>query len=174
MKKVDLAGQRFGRLTVLRRDTGARLEGKHSNWICECLCGETRSIASNILKSGKRKSCGCAKAEPIKKDRLGMLVRQTYRNYKGKSKYRNITFELSEEEFRDIVTSPCHYCGEQDSKTIYGTDEEYQLCGIDRIDNSKHYLLENCVSCCKICNMAKGEQTLEQFYAWVDRVRGRR
>lgn len=58
---IDLTGQVFGRLTVLRRaENGKR---KETRWVCGCTCGkETISHAGN-LKRGEAKSCGCLRNE---------------------------------------------------------------------------------------------------------------
>jgi len=54
----DIAGQKFGRLTVLRRlqpdDSG------HAHWICLCDCGQETLAVTHALKSGNVVSCGCA------------------------------------------------------------------------------------------------------------------
>lgn len=47
-KLVDLTGQKFGRLTVLRKDFSKK-EG-HAYWICQCECGNIISVRSNNLK----------------------------------------------------------------------------------------------------------------------------
>jgi 5-methylcytosine-specific restriction endonuclease McrA len=39
--------------------------------------------------------------------------------------------------------------------------------GIDRIDNTLGYNIENCVSCCKDCNRAKSDKTLNEFKEWI-------
>lgn len=57
---LELKGQRFGRLLVLRLD-GLR---KHfSWWHCQCDCGTIKSIRSTRLTSGTTKSCGCLRKE---------------------------------------------------------------------------------------------------------------
>jgi len=61
----DLAGQRFGRWTVLER---VRREAPHSNgawydWRCRCDCGTERLVDSKSLLSGRSRSCGCDTAE---------------------------------------------------------------------------------------------------------------
>lgn len=57
IKSIDLTGQRFHRLTVLRRaDDGKR-------WLCICDCGNKTEVASAHLKSGITKSCGCLSRE---------------------------------------------------------------------------------------------------------------
>jgi hypothetical protein len=56
-KVEDLAGRRFGRLTVLRFEGVQR---GHARWVCCCDCGmEIAAFASN-LKRGSTASCGCA------------------------------------------------------------------------------------------------------------------
>jgi len=54
---VDLAGRKFGRLTVLSRDELAT--GRDTRWICVCECGESRSVFGGNLSRGNTKSCGC-------------------------------------------------------------------------------------------------------------------
>ncbi len=56
-KLIDLSGQRFGRLTVLRRsDTRTR---RQVHWACECECGASKSVSGQALRSGATVSCGC-------------------------------------------------------------------------------------------------------------------
>lgn len=56
---IDLTGQKFGRLTAIKRDTSR----KGVYWICKCECGNTKSIKSDSLRSGTSKSCGCLQSE---------------------------------------------------------------------------------------------------------------
>lgn len=44
-------------------------------------------------------------------------------------------------------------------------------CGIDRLNNDKGYTVENIVSCCSICNKAKSNLTMEEFLAWIERIK---
>ncbi len=54
-KFVDLTGQKFGKLTVLKRD----VEKKKVYYICKCECGNIKSIRADALRDGISKSCGC-------------------------------------------------------------------------------------------------------------------
>jgi len=47
---------------------------------------------------------------------------------------------------KNLMESKCFYCGFLSNET---------LNGIDRMDSSSDYKIENCVSCCKICNFIK-------------------
>ena len=57
----DLTGQRFGRLTVVKK---VRLDKPTSNgvvngWLCKCDCGNTKVLITKKLKNNLTKSCGC-------------------------------------------------------------------------------------------------------------------
>ena len=56
MKFVDLTGQKFNKLYVLKK-----ADNKKSRifWLCRCDCGNTRTLPGNHLKNGHTKSCGC-------------------------------------------------------------------------------------------------------------------
>ena len=55
-KKLDLTGQRFGMLTVLRPANNIR---KRTAWVCKCDCGRETVTATVHLRNGHSKSCGC-------------------------------------------------------------------------------------------------------------------
>lgn len=57
-KKLDLTGQRFGRLTVL--EPAANI-GPRTAWRCRCDCGEETTVITQRLRSGRQTSCGCDK-----------------------------------------------------------------------------------------------------------------
>lgn len=64
MRLIDLTGQHFGRLTVIKR---VESSGKHKRgmWLCKCECGKEIIVASDKLRSGHTKSCGCFSHECI-------------------------------------------------------------------------------------------------------------
>lgn len=55
------------------------------------------------------------------------------------AKRRNLEWTISFEDFCLLIVLPCHYCG---ATTIHNGS------GLDRIDNSKGYTLENVIPCC--------------------------
>lgn len=59
-RRIDLTGQRFGRLTVIEYDH-AEHDGAH--WLCKCDCGAEKVIAGYLLRNGCAKSCGCLKSD---------------------------------------------------------------------------------------------------------------
>lgn len=53
----DLSGQRFGKLTVIKRN-GTSKDGKVM-WECKCDCGKYSKVRSSDLTRWRIKSCGC-------------------------------------------------------------------------------------------------------------------
>lgn len=56
--REDLTGRVFGKLTALKFTGGDR---GYSTWLVRCACGREVHIATTSLKSGRSRSCGCAK-----------------------------------------------------------------------------------------------------------------
>ncbi len=54
---INLTGQTFGRLTVIRR--GHNTLAGRPRWLCRCQCGNTVEPRAADLRSGGSKSCGC-------------------------------------------------------------------------------------------------------------------
>jgi hypothetical protein len=81
-----------------------------------------------------------------KEERLNNLE-GSYKNHINKSLIRGYgDFQLNFDEFKCLVTSPCHYC-----KSISDTE----AIGIDRVNNDIGYVKENCVAACWKCNRMK-------------------
>ncbi len=70
-----------------------------------------------------------------------------YSVYKVSASTKQLDFNITKEEYIDLVKMPCYYCG---------ILQEKGFNGIDRLDSGKDYIKDNCVSCCTMCNMMKG------------------
>ena len=79
--------------------------------------------------------------------------------YRQGAKRRGIPFELNLDEFKSFWQRPCTYC-----------KDPIDTIGLDRIDSQQGYKLDNCTPCCYICNTAKWEMSIKQFFAWVKKV----
>lgn len=75
---------------------------------------------------------------------------------------RNIEFLLSRDEFIAITEKPCVYCNSESTKQ--------KPNGLDRIDSSKSYTLDNVASCCKLCNFGKNQLTVEEYIQHCEKV----
>ena len=59
-KFLDLTGQRFGKLTVIKFSKDVQSGNrKRKYWLCQCDCGNTKEVRTDCLTSGNVKSCGC-------------------------------------------------------------------------------------------------------------------
>lgn len=67
MGVIDLTGQSFGKLTVLKRNYEPH-NGKEAWWTCLCECGNKKAIRGSDLRRGKTKSCGCLSAAQAKEN----------------------------------------------------------------------------------------------------------
>ncbi len=59
--RIDLTGQRFGKLVVqqcVRSESRYRLI-----WGCICDCGNSKEVYASLLRNGKTQSCGCLRKE---------------------------------------------------------------------------------------------------------------
>lgn len=65
-ERHNLVGQRFGKLTVIRKDT----YGTHAKYLCRCDCGREIVVRGDSLVGGKTVSCGCSKRAEDKIDLL--------------------------------------------------------------------------------------------------------
>jgi hypothetical protein len=69
MKRSDLAGKVFGRLTVLSYSHTIKPKGR-SMWNCICECGNSICTLGDSLTSGSTISCGCFRKETTAKRSL--------------------------------------------------------------------------------------------------------
>ena len=66
IRSIDRAGQRFGRLVVVRRTTPPpNTHVKATYWLCRCDCGVEKTIQVSALRSGGTQSCGCLHREGV-------------------------------------------------------------------------------------------------------------
>jgi hypothetical protein len=69
-KLKNLAGQRFGRWTVLSRAPNGDDGKVRWNCICDCDLGTRREVRGVVLTSGQSKSCGCWASEVTSRTKL--------------------------------------------------------------------------------------------------------
>lgn len=151
LHKLNLRGQRFGRLTAIE-EVGAN-ERRHILWKCQCDCGEQVVVTATSLITGHTKSCGCLMRETVSKQftkhgesdsRLytvwsGMINRCECPSHKGYQYYggRGVKvcdeWRQSYEVFRDWALA-----------NGYDENAPRNECTIDRIDVNGDYEPSNC------------------------------
>lgn len=161
----NMIGKEIGALTVISYS-----EGK---WDCRCICGKIIKCKTQSLNKVNKKvlkSCGCIPKYNKLADETLAAKHLLYSSYKKGAKRRGHSFLLNFEEFINLVQQKCFYCGEeplQCCKNKYAKDFYYN--GLDRVDNSKGYFLENVKVSCFKCNNAKQKRSKDDFIAWVKR-----
>ena len=141
-KFIDLTGQKFGRLTVLERDT-TRKGGVY--WFCRCECGNVKCVRSNHLRSGYVKSCGCYQKE--KRFKHGMAHTKIYQVW-ATIKERCLNPNCSNYKYygsRGISIEPAWV---NDFIAFYEYVSTIEHFGeknrsLDRIDNNEGYCIGN-------------------------------
>lgn len=144
-KFIDLAGQRFGRLTAVER-AGKNRYGVV--WKCLCDCGSYTEVAGTKLRNGHTRSCGC-----LVSDTIGNLNR-TYGMSKSRLHYiwgnmKSRCYNANNRFYKRYGGRGIAVCDEwRDDFTAFvdwalanGYDATLT---IDRIDNDKGYAPDNC------------------------------
>jgi len=194
LNKLDLAGQKFDEVLAVEEVSPKihQCGAKAIMWKCLCSCGNVFECSTSRLRGliPKIKSCGCKNFHGYHHNRKGTPAERSYKalhnRYKQTASKRGIEFRLSESDVVSLFEQSCYYCGRKPST-------KYNVCitisekprsahkewmddawivynGIDRIDNSKGYTTNNTVPCCKTCNYAKLEMSLDDFLGWIGTV----
>jgi hypothetical protein len=172
-------GNKFNHLTIIKFH--------HKVWkynrtiyyyLCKCDCGKERITAKEWILNGDVKSCGCYryKLSGIKhrKDKYYASAKGIYELKKANAKRRNIIFDLTFNEFINISSQKCYFCGNHPNYFIKSHKEKYygifKYNGLDRINNHKGYTTNNVVPCCKYCNYAKNDLSITKFLNHIKKI----
>lgn len=160
-------GEKHTRNTVVDIKHG---DGK-VNYLVQCDCGDLRWVRSDILKKNKWGCRACAKELSRKKFGEEHSISAAWKSLIGNARNRGISVEITKDEFAQIAKMNCFYCGEEPVEKVYYDQPSWstpaRLNGIDRVDNSVGYTLDNIVASCYICNRGKMDLSLEDFKAWI-------
>ena len=191
MKKKNLVGQTFGRLTVISEKIIGEPKDTRAHWNCQCKCGNTIVVSTNHLTSGNTKSCGCLKSDTTRENQklsLPMVTkyephiataRRVWKSYGYQDKKCILIFD----EWLLLSQQHCFYCGiapsneynyfikKKDASQEAKNNGNFFYNGLDRIDSSLPHTIDNVVSSCSICNRAKNERTTEKFYQYISQLK---
>lgn len=171
--KQAQSGMKFNKLTLLSLNYTDDISRQF--WNCKCECGNIKIMFLDSVITSKSKSCGCVRKQRIEANKNAQKSeKQTiYQGYKNKAKHRELEFCISKIEFLRLTQQPCYFCGVMHSNlcvTPRGYPEGWKYNGVDRVDNTKGYTLDNCVPCCRQCNFSKSNYTKIEFLNWIERV----
>ena len=169
-------GDKYGHLTAIQFD---QIIKGNKYYLFRCDCGETKSLFYNHVVRGNTKTCGCrmkvvkppklsAEERLVKKERtaLGLI----HNSYEKSAKQRGHTFHLTKEETTKLFVKDCYYCGTSPSNIRKYSGIEVKYNGLDRVDNSRGYTIDNIVTCCYLCNYHKGTKSLTEFLNYIAKV----
>ena len=149
---IDLTGQKFGKLTVLRF---SKFDSNYSSiWECLCECGNTAHVHTYVLRKGYSKSCGCSKNSAISaaNKRHGMIDTRFYHIWQN---MKNRCINTKHNAYKHYGERGITVCNRWlKFENFYGDMyESYQLhvkefgeiqTSIDRIDSDGNYESSNC------------------------------
>jgi len=166
--KLDRAGQRFGRLTIVEA-TDQRSSRGEIRWLCRCDCGKETIITPGdlIKKYGPTKSCGCLRKELVPPHYSGKdnpnwnfnktnEERRSDRKYPKYNEWRIKVFE------RDNYT--CQHCGDSKGGNLVAHHLNSYTNNV-----KQRTLLENGITLCETCHKDFHHQygyrdnTIEQY-----------
>lgn len=144
-KKIDITGQRFGRLVAIKQD--GFYKGR-AYWLFRCDCGNEKVIPSKDVRNGKVSSCGCLRKELLSKRETthGLSKTRIYRIWKGIKRRCSKDTVKHWEDYGGRGISMCDEWKE-DFMSFYkwSMNNGYKEClSIDRIDVNGNYEPSNC------------------------------
>jgi hypothetical protein len=138
MKRNDLTGKVFGRLTVAS-------DAERDLWLCKCSCGGEKLVSTKQLNAGKTASCGC-----LLHDRLvarnrthGLSKTPTYRSWKDMRARCN---NPNDSDYKDYGGRGIKVCERWSDYPAFLADMGERPAGktIDRRDTNGNYEPDNC------------------------------
>lgn len=137
---------------------------------CSICNGELR-IEKRRLKNHTGRCLKCVNIKLNTNPALNIFLS----TYKSRAKRDNINYNLTITEFKLLINQNCDYCGSipKTRQLKYGRHNKvYNLnCnGIDRVNSDIGYILENCVSCCKLCNFFKLNHSKIEFLDQIKKI----
>ena len=139
VQKIDLIGQKFGRLTVIK-EAEERASNGQMMWVCKCECGKEVTVKSQSLREGKTKSCGCLQKEIASKLGSSTMIDLTNKRF-GKL---TALYPTEKREHQCVVWHCQCDCGEFK-------------------DVSSDHLQRGLVSSCGCLGRSLGEETIKQI-----------
>jgi len=127
------------------------------------------------VKSGLKSICkDCWKLyqdqpeRKLAKRRHRVSLNDRYRHYRKSDAAKKHGFDLTERQFDELTSQPCHYCSGYTRCIDDVVDKPY--CGLDRIDSLRGYFIDNVWPACHRCNAAKNNLSLLDFALHIEKI----
>jgi hypothetical protein len=137
-KVIDITGQKFGKLLVIKL-IGLNKYGS-SEWECLCDCGKLTKVSIQSLRTGNTKSCGSnsCKEKKIKHGLAGTGAYESYRSAKRRCNNPNC------EEYPYYGGRGIKFLWESPIDFVKDMGHRPEGMSIDRIDVNGDYCKDNC------------------------------
>jgi tRNA(Leu) C34 or U34 (ribose-2'-O)-methylase TrmL len=175
--KINRIGWKFNKLTCL--EYKPRINSKNKTitaYICKCDCGNTTYVDLVNLNSGRITSCGCSRYQ----GGYGEISKSYWYTIRWKANNeRKIEWDIDIKQAWNLFEQQEGKCALSgiDLKFVqsygYTTDKHLQTASLDRIDNTKGYLLDNIQWVHKDINILKNKFSLDEFLYWCDLINGK-
>jgi len=146
-KVIDLTGQQFGRLAVVKRVENNK--HKQSQWLCQCECGNMTTVNICHLKSGNTKSCGCLQKERVRE--VHLKHSHACKNKKSRIYYIWISMinrcnNSNNKYYKSYGGRGIRVCEAwlRFENFLADMGEKPNSMSLDRVDNNGNYGPENC------------------------------
>jgi CDP-6-deoxy-D-xylo-4-hexulose-3-dehydrase len=170
---VDITGNKYGKLTAIKYH---RSTNGYIIWTFRCECGVEKILNTQKVKDGRIKTCGCGKRlkqkSPLLKEYGHASSYFAYSIYRRGAKKRKLNFDITFEEFKNICSQNCFYCGTSPSNILKSRNNngDFIYNGIDRINSNIGYQKDNIRPSCFQCNRAKNTMSDIEFKNWINRT----
>ncbi len=160
--RTSLVKEKYGRLTVAR---WAGRRGGQNYWHCRCICGNKTIVQTGNFE--RTFSCGCLKAE-----RLRDVESKGYRTLRGAqwnnilscAHRRGLSVKVTVREAYNLMLKQKHKCAVTGlALQFWPVGKNKGTASLDRIDNSRGYVLDNVQWVHRDVNIMKRSLSMEQF-----------
>lgn len=149
--------------------------GKKVYYIVKCnKCGGEIEMRKDAIVDNKKVSCTKCKGNG-RKPKTDSVI-NVYRGvYIQGATSRSLSWELTDDQFANLIKGNCHYCGESPKPIQYlrrynKTSQQVSVNGVDRKDSLIGYTIENCVPCCSMCNRMKMAFSYNDFLNQISKI----
>ena len=154
-------------------EEGTKENTRHTKYFVQCKkCREVFSRRASVIRTSLN-SIQCSNCRRNRNGKsLNAIQYKAYCFYRTGAKKRDLEWNLTESQFKTLIQGNCDYCNTKPSRRqSVSYKETFELVnGIDRVDSSKGYTIDNCVSCCTYCNRMKTDMHINDFKMHISKI----
>ncbi len=166
-KSIDLTGTKCHKLFIEKIVRKNRVKC----YLCTCECGKQKVIRSSNLLNGSTRSCGCHNKQ--KRNRwlgCGEISLSYFNRIKRTADKRGLQVEITLEQIWELFIKQDQKCALTGTPLVFARDihhgYHHQTASLDRIDNTKGYILGNVQWIHKDVNRLKTDFPQDKFLYW--------